>query len=441
MLKRLGLAAALSMAACGGQSLNSVNHIVVIYLENHSFDNLYGEFAGAEGLSSAAATSQQIDANGAVYASLPQPVNTSTHQPDSRFPANLPNTSFNIDQYLPAMQNPPDLVHRFYHQQLQIDGGKMDRFAQISDAAGLVMGTYHTAQLPLAAEARNYTLCDHFFHAAFGGSFLNHVWLIAAASPTFPGAPANIVAQVDAQGNWVRGSPDKVTQDYFGVNTLFTVNTPHPSGAPANQLMPNQTIPTIGDDLTAKGLDWAWYAGGWNNALAGNADPSFQFHHQPFAYFANYADGTPAKAAHLKDETDFIAAAQAGKLPPVSFVKPLGTENEHPGYANVIEGENHTLALINAVRNGPNWKDSVIVVTYDENGGFWDHVPPPKVDRWGPGTRVPTIVISPFAKRGFVDKTVYDTTSILALIEHRYGLKALSTRDAAAADLTATLSF
>jgi acid phosphatase len=105
----------------------------------------------------------------------------------------------------------------------------------------------------------------------------------------------------------------------------------------------------------------------------------------------------------------------------------------------VIAGELHAEDLINAVRNGPNWSDTAIIVTYDENGGFWDHVAPPKIDVWGPGTRVPTIVISPLAKKGYVDSTMYDATSITALTEHRWGLAALGTRDANAADLTNAL--
>jgi phospholipase C len=86
-------------------------------------------------------------------------------------------------------------------------------------------------------------------------------------------------------------------------------------------------MPTIGDSLSAKNVDWAWYAGGWNDALQGMSDAGgdeYQFHHQPFVYFANYADGTPGRAAHLKDETDFMAAAKAGSLPAVSFVKAGG---------------------------------------------------------------------------------------------------------------------
>jgi phospholipase C len=321
-----------------------------------------------------------------------------------------------------------DLVHRFYHEQAQIDGGRMDKFALVSDAQGEVMGFYHTAPLPLAAEAANYTLCDNFFHAAFGGSFLNHIWLIAARTPVFPNAPGAIVAQLAADGSLIKDGA--VTPDGYAVNTLFTVNQPHPA-VPSDRLVPNQTFATIGDRLSERHISWAWYSGGWNDALAGHADPLFQFHHQPFAYFANYADGTAAKAEHLRDEVEFIAAAANGDLPAVSFVKPLGPQNEHPGYADLITGENHVMDLIDAVRNGPDWPTTAIIITYDEHGGFWDHVPPPVVDRWGPGIRVPTLVISPFAKRHFVDHHRYDTTSILALIESRWRLAPLSDRDAA----------
>ncbi len=410
-----------------------LKHVVVIYLENHGFDNLYGEFTGANGLANALSPTQ-VDLTGTAFVTLPQP-------PGTQFPANLANAPFSIEQYVPANMDTPDLVHRFYQERVQIDGGKMDKYAAVSDAKGLVMGFYHTTNLPLAAEARQYTLCDNFFHAAFGGSFLNHIWLIAARSPVFPNAPAGVVAQIGANGLPTAGHDGFVTPDGFDVNTSFTVNQPHPTGIPAANLVPNQTFATIGDRLSAQGVTWAWYSGGWNDALAGTPDPLFQFHHQPFAYFANYADGTAAKAEHLRDETEFIAAARAGTLPAVSFVKPLGEVNEHPGYTNVLSGEQHTEALINDIRNGPDWKSTAIIITYDENGGFWDHVAPPTVDRWGPGTRVPTLIISPFARSGFIDHTFYDTTSILAFLERRFGLDPLSDRDAGANDLTAAFQF
>lgn len=311
----------------------------------------------------------------------------------------------------------------------------MDRFVLISDAKGLVMGYYPTRDLPLAAEARRYTLCDQFFHAAFGGSLLNHMWLIAAATPVFPDAPASYRVVIDSAG-FLR-EDNAVTPDGYVVNTAYSVYSPHPVDVPRAELIPPQQMPTIGDRLSDAGVSWAWFAGGWNDAIAGRPDRSFQYHHQPFVYFKRYADGSAAKAEHLLDEQDFVRRADDGTLPVVSFVKPLGVVNEHPGYSEIIGSERHVVSLIEAVRSGPNWKDAVVVVTYDENGGFWDHVAPPNGDRWGPGTRVPTIIISPFARSRFVDHTIYDTTSILALIEHRFGLAVLSSRDAQAADMRA----
>jgi phospholipase C len=414
------------------EGFRRLKHIVVIYMENHSFDNLYGEFPGANGLANAGTRATQVDLLGKPFAVLPT-------LPGGAFPSNLPNAPFNIEQYIPIGVNSPDLVHRFYQEQAQIDRGKMDKFAAISDAKGLVMGYYHTANLPLAAEAARNTLCDNFFHGAFGGSFLNHIYFISAQVPTFASAPQPMHAQLDKNGALIRDGA--LTPDGYVVNTTFTVNNPHPSTIPPAFLVPNQTFATIGDRLSEKNVSWAWYSGGWADALAGHPDSLFQFHHQPFAYFANFADGTAAKAAHLKDETEFIAAARAGTLPSVSFVKPVGEVNEHPGYANVKSGEEHVVALLQALRSNPQWSETAVIITYDENGGFWDHVAPPVVDRWGPGSRVPTFVISPLARHGYVDHNIYDTSSILALIEHRWGLAPLSTRDAAANDMHAAFDF
>jgi phospholipase C len=175
--------------------------------------------------------------------------------------------------------------------------------------------------------------------------------------------------------------------------------------------------------------------------LAGKPAGTFQFHHQPFAYFRNFADGSAAKARHLKDEADFLAAIDAGALPSVSFYKPLGIHNEHPGYTDLMSGERHVADILERIERGPQWKNTAVIVTYDENGGFWDHAEPPKGDRWGPGTRIPALVISPYAKRGHVDHTRYDTTSILKFIETRFGLTPLGERDARADGLTGAFDF
>jgi phospholipase C len=358
---------------------------------------------------------------------------------DPAFPANLPNGPFDITQYVDEDMKTSDLVHRYYQEQQEIDGGKMDLYAFVEDAKGLTMGYYPTAGLPLAQLAGQYTLCDHFFHSAFGGSFMNHIYFISANVAVFPNAPSSMVAVLNADGS-VK-TDGAVTPDGHVVNTSFTVNMPHPSSTPMANLVPNQTFKTIGDELTSAGVSWVWYSGGWNNALAGKADPLFQFHHQPFAYFANFADGTDQKKQHLQDQTDLVNAIAGIDLPQVTFFKPIGEDNEHPGYATLAQGERATADLINSIKNSKYWKSTAIIVTYDEHGGFWDHVAPPKGDKWGPGSRVPAIVISPYAKKGFVDSTPYETVSILAFIEKRFGLAALTKRDAAAAPLTNAFDF
>jgi phospholipase C len=443
-----------SDAAAPATGLAKINHFVVIYMENHSFDNLYGEFPNAEGLAkvdAGAPNAQQTDGTDTPYATLPFLTADGGTPFDD---AGVPNGPFAIEAFIPSNGKTHDMHHIFFTEQFQINDGGMNKFVYWSDALGLSMGYWHTMSLPVPQEAAKYTVCDHFFHAAFGGSFLNHQWLVAAQTPAWPSPPDAGLIDDPAQIHPGQGE-SPITADGYAVNTIFSVNGPRPyfGDSPVRRL-PAQTYDTIGDRLSAKGLDWAWYAGGWNDAVSyaandgglpdGGVSPAleqFQYHHQPFVYFANYADGTPGRAAHLKDEADFVAAAAAGQLPAVSFVKPVGIENEHPGYADVLDGDNHLLGLIQAVESSPQFADTAIIVTYDEHGGSWDHVPPPKVDRWGPGSRVPAIVISKYARKQFVDATVYDTTSILATIEKRWGIAALSDRDRNAATLEPAFDF
>ncbi len=433
-------AAALQGPVGAAGSVQNINHVIVIYQENWSFDGLYGNFPGANGVANAGNAAKQVDKTGAPYPALPQPFDVGKKAPDARFPANLPVAPFDTTQYVKPGDKTGDLIHRFYQEQYQINSGKMDKFVAWSDAAGLVMSNYDATNMPEGKLAQQYTMADNFFHAAFGGSYLNHFWLVCACTPQFPGAPAAIVAQLDGNGMVMKDG--SVTPDGYSVNTSYTVNTPHPATiTDPSLLVPNQTAPTIGDRLSEQNIDWAWYSGGWNDALAGKPDALFQYHHQPFAFFANYADGKAAKALHLKDETDFTKALNGNTLPAVSFVKPLGPDNEHPGYASLQQGQQHVADMVRAVQQSQYWKDTAIIIAYDENGGRWDHVAPPTVDKWGPGTRVPAIVISPYARKGFVDHTQYDTTSILKFIENRWGVAPLGTRDAKANDFTNAFDF
>ena len=408
--------------------------------------------------------------------------------------AKLPNRPFAIDDpsgfNTPASVATHDLWHLFYQNQMQINGGKNDRFVAYADSGALAMGYYDGSKLPLWPIAKKYTLADNFFQGAFGGSFLNHVQLVCACTPKYPDAdkgPAKIlIAVVDADGvsltlkptspkSALQGPPEFVnngplTPDFYAVNTMQppyqpSRNKPAKDGDAryADPARPNTLPPlhesNIGDLLSAKGVSWAWYAGAWQATLDGNNAtpvPNFQFHHQPFNYFANFAPGTAARAEHLKDGgmngAEFIKAVGAGVLPPVTFYKPQGNLNEHPDYAEVMSGDEHLADVIAHLERSPQWPRMLVIVTYDENGGFWDHVAPPKADRWGPGTRIPTLIISPFARKGFVDHSQYDTASILRFIARRFDLPTLpgiAERDAALktngqppmGDLTAALEF
>jgi phospholipase C len=435
--------------------LSNIHHFIVVYQENWSFDSLYGDFPGANGLANAGDTIPQYDKlTGDQLTTLPQPLNNG--QPDPRFPADLPVAPYDMTQYVPPDQTTGDIVHRFYQEQSQIAGGTMGGFVSWSDNGGLTFSYVDATNLPEGQLAQQYVLADNFFHSAYGGSFLNHMFLAAAAPPVFPNAPDALKPILDENGNLAlddQGNIIKdgsVTPDDYAVNTTYSVNlvppfvhdptTLLPSLNDSNPARPNY-LPTLGDRLSEQHISWKWYSGGWNDALGGRPDPLFQWHHQPYAYFDNYAAGTRGRAAHLQDEQEFFNDLYGDNLPTVSFIKPLGPDNEHPGYANLIRGQQHVADIVNAVQNSSAWSSTAIIITYDENGGRWDHVSPPVRDEWGPGTRVPAIIISPFARTGYIDSTQYETLSILKTIEDAYGLDPLNQRDGNAASLINAFDF
>jgi acid phosphatase len=547
--------------------LGNYKHLVVIYEENHSFDNLYGLWGDVGGQSldglpqADAAHTTQLDQNGAAYDCLkqldvnlntdfagttappanmpantlsklascnPETVNLPNGAPPAVYTSHFTNAPYEFDQYIPAdAKTCPrpnqeftfgngirigatnangtdtglpggctrDLVHKFYQEQYQLDGGKQDRYVTGSDSVGTSMGYYDTTALPIyeylhSSGSPRYVIADHFFQGAYGGSYLNHQYLIASQPLLWPSAPAGQHAVLDPTGI-VHAYPllapngavvdGNVTQACGAAATAnglacgdWAVNTLQPPWEPQGSFGAVEpatddttTDLNIGDLMSDHGVSWAWYAGGWDNAAGirngpgytndpnggGNGatctdpshstadaqfpycpDSSFQFHHQPFNYFSRYAPGTADRTAHLKDEVEFIASAKDGTLPQVSFVKPLGNENEHPGYSSEPNGSDHLVDLIQAVENGPEAGNTLIVVTYDEFGGQWDHVPPPGLgttgahDLFGPGTRVPALFIARNFSRSGVDHTVYDTTSIMATIEHQYDLGSVTAR-------------
>ncbi|MEE5126949.1 acid phosphatase [Pseudomonas alliivorans] len=470
---------------------DNIKTVVVIYAENRSFNNLFGNFPGVEKpLSSLeAADYEQRDRDGSLLSKLPpawggvlqvgpQSVDGVTYPAGVQFQENLPNAPFALkgpnQEDLPLSLVTRDLWHVFYQNQMQINEGKNDRFVAWADSGGLTMGNYAQTQysLRLWDVAKEFVLCDNFFQGAFGGSFLNHQYLISATAPIYPdvaNSPAKsqiATLQSDnpedprlkpldkSPASAMEGppqfGPSAITPDGYAINTLAPPYWPTWLRDPqnpdyskpdlANVLVP-QNHEHIGDKLSRKDIDWAWYAGAWQVTLDEFKDstgipkiPNFQYHHQPFNYFVKQGPQNPVERKRrlrdggLGDESStnrFLADAEAGKLPAVTFYKPQGNLNMHAGYADVASGDRHIDRVVKVLRNSPQWENMVIVITMDENGGWWDHVAPPKGDRFGPGTRIPALVISPFARKGTVDHTIYDTASILRLITRIHGLEKL----------------
>jgi acid phosphatase len=508
-------------------ALDKITNVVVIYLENRSFDNLFGTFPGANGLSSTAAKSiKQLDRDGSsVLATLPPAWNglTAAGQTpvvtQAQTTSVWPNAPFQIDVttdkfgygVLPNTIITRDLFHRFFENQMQANGGKNDLFAAWGDAGGLVMGYFDGSKTQAWSLARQYTLADNFFQGAWGGSFLNHQYLICACAPTVPAATVAADAMsVNTLGSAVNGVPQLASNasqqasalagapsfktgniaplDYFGAGDGYrAVNTMQPAFQPSGNkpasasgnnalyakptaatTLPAQTQTTIGDLLDGKNVSWAWYSGGWAAASAnpypydsaagtfgtsttiynanssGTADANhgdFQAHHQPFNYYAKLDPVSNAsyRASHLKDRADLLADAASGVLPSVVFYKPVGYLNQHPGYANVTDADAEITEVVNALKASPQWPHTLVLITYDEFGGQFDHAAPPKGDLIGPGTRIPAIVVSPYARKAYVDHTPYDTASVLRFITHRYSLPVLSGLQARDAAVTAAI--
>ena len=505
-----------------------VQNLVVIYAENRSFDGLFGNFPGAHGY--AEASNPQLDRDGTtVLPKLPQtwggatavgnPTVITQAQTD-----NLPNAPFALETgygaYNPGTPNlttadvTRDIAHRFFENVMQVNGGTNDMFAAWTDGGGITMGHWDDSAGSLSALARQYVLADNFFQGAYGGSFLNHQYLICACAPAVSAAyvgshnpSLNVLGAPNAKGvpqlasnagspaSALTGPPSLQTGniaplDYFGAGDGYravnTMQPPYqPSGNPpaagasdltaadpaAATTLPPQTQITVGDLLSAGGVDWAWYAGAWDAAVADGTQsasaprtviytpggprgtPDFQPHHQPYNYYARFDPVSHAseRAAHLKDYDQLVSDAAAGTLPPVAWYKPAGGLNQHPGYANVGDADAHIADLVAKLQAGPQWAHMVIVITYDEYGGQWDHVAPPQGDQLGPGTRIPALIVSPYARMGTVDHTAYDSASTLRFISARWGLPELpgvAARDAALVanggapmgDLTAALS-
>lgn len=474
---------------------SKVEHIVVIYQENRSFDHYFGTYTSPRGHSVANLLDDQgnIDRRfhgwqknpaGVPYGILP--VDTSI---EAFARASLSNVPFHLEPYIPANANVPyDPEHHFYRMYLQVNDGAMDRFVGLalkrhahgledqlrhmpkrgsadyqemivrllmeqSKASGVVLGHYERADIPEYHRlADEYVLFDHFFQAMSGGSTGNALYLAAARSCEWKQAPDKLEGQL---------LPPLLDRHYdhrgILINDLPPLLGPTEADYKALAIAPppdEQHFLNIGDLLDHAGLDWAWYAEGWEavkpwalKTAFGPDDGSavvqttltYCPHHNPFQYFPRWP--SYVRGGHMRDMNDFRADTTQAKLPAVSFLKASSAHDEHPANSSPVTGMHWVVEHLRALAENPAWDKTLVVVTYDEGGGYWDHLAPPRPDTYGGGTRIPALMIGPYVRRGYVDSRVADTTSILKLIERRFGLPSLTARDAKAYDLLDGLDF
>ena len=367
--------------ALGG--IDKVQHVVFIIKENRTYDNYFGRFSGGDGATSGAISTGQTVSLG----------RGSDHSPN-------------------------DIDHSFKDAMLGMDGGKMDKFDLIpggNKGGNLLAYTqFYESDLPnYFAYARHFVLGDRMFSSLGGPSFPNHLYTVAAQS----GGAINVPTK--SRGYWGCDADDETRVDVMD-----------DKGAITSQY-PCFDFQTLVDKLQGAGVSWKYYSpqpgqGGYRwNALDA----------------IRHIRLTPMWAEHIASLEQFIADATAGTLPAVSWLVPYDEVSEHPDYGSVCLGEGWTVRQINSVMQGPDWPSTAIFLTWDDFGGFYDHVAPPSIDKFGLGPRVPLLIISPFARRGYISHTLYEFSSFLKFVETRFHLPALTDRDKLANDMLDAFDF
>jgi len=394
----------------------SIQHVIFLIKENRSFDNYFGTFPGANGLTTA------LDSAGNVVALA--------HASDTDFGC--------------------DIDHSMTGADTAWDCGQMDKFDKLSYSApkGSTIVCDKTKPPPYTnhsltqfvqadipnywALAQHFTLGDNMFSALRGPSYPNHMYTVAAQSGGFStgvGAITNPGTIFSTTGGWGCDVPGQV------VPTLPTGKYICPAPTTYGSHSSCWTgVPTIVEEIeAAKTLDWRYYAPG----------PSQSGYVWSIFNAFNQVRNDPARWAKVVPYTQFLTDLTSNNLQSISWIVFPGSLSEHPPNS-VCAGENYTVTLVNALENSPYWCSSAMFITWDDFGGFFDHVPPPNQpnsDVYGPGFRVPLIVVSPWARAGFIDSHQFDFSSLLRFAEVTFGLHYLTPRDHFAGTIQSAFDF
>ena len=380
-----GSGTAAPTAAASTAATNPIKHIIFFIKENRTFDNYFGTYPGANG------ATQATDSEGNVV-----PLR---HQPDSI---------------------PIDIDHSWQSAILAYDNGKMDKFDQLNFTNGKPSGKdpYENMSLTQLAQtdipnywtyAQQFVLGDNMFSSLMGPSFPNHLYTIAAQS-------GGVINNPVTKNGWGCDIPNQK------VEVKGTTGKIHHHEACFD-------FKTLADELDAQGYSWRYYA--------------------PPSTDSGYIWSTFDAIRHIRYGKDwqyvvpteqFLTDAATGNLPTVSWIVTPGKVSEHAP-ASVCVGENWTVQMLNGLMNGSDWPSSAVFLTWDDFGGFYDHVPPQQIDGYGLGFRVPLIIISPYAKTGFIDHTQYEFSSFLHFTEIALNLPNMTQRDKIADPMLGAFDF
>ena len=364
--------------------MNQIQHIVFLIKENRSFDNYFGTYPGAYG-----ATSGPIS-NGTVV-----PL---THLTGATL---------------------SDPGHQYFDAETAIDAGKMDSFDLLSlgNVQGQILPMSQLQQSDIPnywAYAQNFVLADMMFSALPSGTFPNHLYAVANDSDGTFTTP-----NTSSKGDWGCDAPKTVTVAQENLKGIV------------NQVYPCFSYKTLADELQAAGISWKYYAppkgvNGYSYSTLNS-----------FTQFRN----TSLWTTNVVDYETFASDVASGSLPAVSWLSPGRIQSEHPPQ-DFCPGEDWTVEQINAIMsNSTLWNSTAIFITWDDFGGFYDHVTPPARDKFPLGPRIPLLIISPYAKSGYISHTQYEFASVLRFIEERFGVAPLGDRDKTANDTTDSFDF
>ncbi len=415
----LPLAYAQQITTINNPGADPIKHIVVIMQENRSFDNYFGTYPGANGI-----------AKGTCVPLSPKNPTVGCVKP-----------------YLSTDVISGDLPHGYQSSVIAYDNGKMDGFMLAENENPKTMSYYDSKTIPYYWDlAKRYVLADNFYSSVLSYSLPNHWFAVAGQAPAtsmfyFMHRPPNnnILNQGENASTIAGGNPNKTA--IFGVNPNPT--TPNLRDEIARVYLEESNLTKTVADLfmnNTHNITWKYYdhlvrAGNYKAAVSSGR--AFEYWN-PFS--AKGSTYTASYSPHFVNRGQIFTDLKTGSFPEVSWVIPSFPISEHAP-ANITTGMNWVKQVLNAIMSSPYWNSTAIILTWDDYGGFYDHVPPPQIDKYGLGFRMPTLIISPYAKPGYIDHTQYQFESMLKFIEWRFNLQPLTERDLHANDLLNAFNF